>query len=83
METINHRYPSLALSQQAATLIATAQAAITGTVNNLVTLGGSIVDASKPHLTQLQEQLIGHGVNALGSLSETINNLHGSLIAGR
>ncbi|CAF3791033.1 unnamed protein product, partial [Rotaria sp. Silwood1] len=52
-------------------------------VNNIASLGSSIVDASKPHWEQLQEQLVGHGLNALGSISETINNLHGSITGGR
>ncbi|CAF4995830.1 unnamed protein product, partial [Rotaria sp. Silwood1] len=45
--------------------------------------GAQILDASKPHLQQLQEQLVGHGLNVLGSLSETINNLHGSITGSR
>ncbi|CAF4976045.1 unnamed protein product, partial [Rotaria sp. Silwood1] len=53
-----------------------------GAVNNIASLGSSIVDASKPHWEQLQEQLVGHGLNALGSISETINNLHGSITGG-
>jgi len=46
-------------------------------------IAAGVIDASKPHLQQLQEQLVGHGLNALGSLSETINNLHGSITGGR
>jgi hypothetical protein len=71
------------LSEQASALINGAQTAITGVVGNLVTIGSGILDASKPHWEQLQEQLVGHGLNVLGSLSETINNLHGSITGGR
>ncbi|CAF4771859.1 unnamed protein product, partial [Rotaria magnacalcarata] len=52
-------------------------------LGNLAAIGSGILDASKPHFQQLQEQLIGHGLNALGSLSESINNLHGSITGGR
>ncbi|CAF3921464.1 unnamed protein product, partial [Rotaria sp. Silwood1] len=72
-----------ALQQQISNAVTIAQSAITGAVNNIASLGSSIVDASKPHWEQLQEQLVGHGLNALGSISETINNLHGSITGGR
>ncbi|CAF3815676.1 unnamed protein product [Rotaria sp. Silwood1] len=72
-----------ALQQQISNAVTIAQSAITGAVNNIASLGSSIVDASKPHWEQLQEQLVGHGLNALGSISETINNLHGSINGGR
>ncbi|CAF4408564.1 unnamed protein product, partial [Rotaria magnacalcarata] len=71
------------LSQQFSTLVGNAQTALQGALGQLAAIGSGIVDASKPHLQQLQEQLIGHGLNALGSLSETINNLHGSITGGR
>ena len=73
----------VALSQQIAAAVAAAQGALSGTLTNLTALGSSLVDASKPHLAQLQEQIVGHGLNVLGSLSETINNLHGSITGGR
>ncbi|CAF1624276.1 unnamed protein product, partial [Rotaria magnacalcarata] len=63
--------------------VSVAQGAIQGALGNLAAIGSGILDASKPHFQQLQEQLIGHGLNALGSLSETINNLHGSITGGR
>jgi hypothetical protein len=68
-----------ALQQQVAGAVAVAQGALTGAINNITSLGSNILDASKPHWEQLQEQLVGHGLNVLGSLSETINNLHGSI----
>jgi len=72
-----------ALQQQIAGVVAGAQTAISGVVGNITTIGSSILDASKPHWEQLQEQLVGHGLNVLGSLSETINNVHGSITSGR
>ncbi|CAF1496951.1 unnamed protein product [Rotaria magnacalcarata] len=71
------------ISSQVSAAVTAAQGAVAGALNNLVAIGSGIVDASKPHFQQLQEQLIGHGLNALGSLSETINNLHGSVTGGR
>jgi hypothetical protein len=71
------------LSQQLSGLVTAAQGAIQGVVSNLAALGSNLVDASIPHLQQLQEQLVGHGLNVLGSISETINNLHGTLTGGR
>ena len=73
----------LAISSQVSAAVTAAQGAVSGALTNLVAIGSGIVDASKPHFQQLQEQLIGHGLNALGSLSETINNLHGSVTGGR
>jgi hypothetical protein len=64
------------------TAVTAAQGALGGALGNLSTLGSSLIDASKPHWEQLQEQLLGHGLNVLGSISETINNVHGS-IGGR
>jgi hypothetical protein len=71
------------ISEQFGQAITAAQGALTGALAGLTTLGSSILDASKPHWEQLQEQLVGHGLNVLGSLSETINNLHGSITGGR
>jgi hypothetical protein len=71
------------ITSQVSGLVSTTQAALTGALNNLAVIGAGIVDASKPHLETLQEQLIGHGLNALNSLSETINNFHGTLTGGR
>ena len=73
----------LALQEQLNNAVTAAQGAITGAIENIAALGSNILDTSKPHWEQLQEQLIGHGLNALGSISETINNLHGSLTGGR
>jgi hypothetical protein len=65
------------------TAVTTTQTLLGGALGNLSALGSTLLDASKPHLEQLQEQLIGHGLNVLGSLSETINNLHGTITGGR
>ena len=71
------------LSQQVTNAVSVAQNALNGALGNLAQIGSNLVDASKPHWEQLQEQLVGHGLNVLGSLSETINNLHGSITGGR
>jgi hypothetical protein len=71
------------LQQQVAGVVSGAQAALTGALNNITAIGSNILDASKPHFQQLQEQLVGHGLNVLGSISETVNNLHGSITGGR
>ncbi|CAF3971279.1 unnamed protein product [Rotaria sp. Silwood1] len=71
------------LTEQFQNVVAIAQGAVQGVVGNLSQIGAQILDASKPHLQQLQEQLVGHGLNVLGSLSETINNLHGSITGSR
>jgi len=71
-----------ALQGHISTAVTAAQGALGGALGNLSALGSSLIDASKPHWEQLQEQLLGHGLNVLGSISETINNVHGS-IGGR
>ncbi|CAF0807591.1 unnamed protein product [Adineta ricciae] len=68
------------LQQQIAGAVSVAQSALSGALGSLSALGSNILDASKPHWEQLQEQLVGHGLNVLGSLSETINNVHGSIV---
>ena len=73
----------LALSQQVSGVVSAAQSALSGALGSLSALGSNILDASKPHWEQLQEQLVGHGLNVLGSISETINNVHGSITGGR
>ncbi|CAF3884850.1 unnamed protein product [Rotaria sp. Silwood1] len=73
----------MSLTEQFQSVVAIAQGAVQGVVGNLSQIGAQILDASKPHLQQLQEQLVGHGLNVLGSLSETINNLHGSITGSR
>eukprot|EP00178_Gracilaria_changii_P005725 TRINITY_DN1957_c0_g1_i1.p1 TRINITY_DN1957_c0_g1~~TRINITY_DN1957_c0_g1_i1.p1 ORF type:complete len:245 (-),score=52.48 TRINITY_DN1957_c0_g1_i1:94-732(-) len=70
------------LQEQLGAAVTAAQGAISGAIDNLANLGSNILDSSKPHWEQLQEQLVGHGLNALGSISETINNLHGSITGG-
>ncbi|UJR37162.1 hypothetical protein I4U23_029871 [Adineta vaga] len=70
------------ISASIATAVAGAQSALSGALGGLQALGGQLLDASKPHWEQLQEQLVGHGLNVLGSLSETINNVHGSIVGG-
>ncbi|CAE7138358.1 unnamed protein product [Rhizoctonia solani] len=72
-----------ALYEQITTAVASAQAMLMDALGNLQNLGSQLLDASKPHLEQLQEQLVGHGLNVLGSISETINNLLGSIMGGR
>jgi len=72
-----------ALSQQVGAAVTAAQGALTGALGGLQNLGSTLLDASKPHWTNLQEQLVGHGLNVLGSISETVNNLHGSITGGR
>ncbi|CAF1161750.1 unnamed protein product [Rotaria sordida] len=71
------------LQNQISAAVSTAQNILQSTVQNIASLGSNILDASKPHWEQLQEQLIGHGLNVLGSVSETINNLHGTITGGR
>jgi len=71
------------LQQQISAATSAAQGALTGALGNLSALGSSLLDASKPHWTQLQEQLVGHGLNVLGSISESINNVHGAITGGR
>ncbi|CAE6452758.1 unnamed protein product [Rhizoctonia solani] len=70
------------LVAQVVAALSTAQGAISGAVGGLSALGSQLLDAAKPHWEQLQEQLVGHGLNVLGSLSEAINNLHGSITGG-
>jgi len=59
--------------------VTAAQGALQGALGGLTQLGSSLLDASKPHFQQLQEQLLGHGLSALGSISESIKNVHGSI----
>ncbi len=73
----------LALQSQISSAVTVAQGVLSGALNNITALGASLLDASKPHWEQLQEQLVGHGLNVLGSISETINNVHGSIIGGQ
>ncbi|CAE7138363.1 unnamed protein product [Rhizoctonia solani] len=67
---------------QITTAVVSAQATLMAAFGNLQNLGSQLLDASKPHWEQLQEQLVGHGLNVLGSISETINNLLGSIMGG-
>ncbi|UJR09058.1 hypothetical protein I4U23_013306 [Adineta vaga] len=71
------------LQQQIGAAVTIAQGALSGALGSLSALGSNILDASKPHWEQLQEQLVGHGLNVLGSISETINNVHGSITGGQ
>ena len=75
--------PVLALSQQIGAVVTAAQGAVTGALNNLSALGSNLLDALKLNWEQLQEQLVGHGFTVLGSISENINNLHGSIAGDR
>jgi hypothetical protein len=76
-------YSIVAITASVGTAVTAAQGALTGALGGLTAIGSQILDASKPHWEQLQEQLVGHGLNVLGSLSETINNVHGSITGGR
>jgi len=71
------------LTSQVSGAVSVAQGVLNGALGNLANLGQNLLDASKPHWSQLQEQLVGHGLNVLGSISETVNNLHGSITGGR
>jgi hypothetical protein len=71
------------LSAQVSAAVTAAQGALGGALSGLSALGSQILDASKPHWEQLQEQLVGHGLNVLGSIAESINNAHGSIVGGR
>jgi len=71
------------LTSQLSALVSGAQTAVTGIMGNLQGIVGNVIDASKPHLAQLQEQLIGHGLNVLNSIGNTVTDLHGSLTGGR
>lgn len=73
----------VALQTQIGSAVTAAQGALSGALSGLSALGSNLVDASKPHWESLQEQLVGHGLNVLGSISETLNNLHGSITGGR
>jgi len=70
------------LQQHIATATTAAQGALSGVLGNLQALGSNLLDATKPHFANLQEQLIGHGLNVLGSISESINNVHGAITGG-
>jgi len=71
------------LSAQISGVVSQAQSALAGILGNLQEVAVGVLDSAKPHWQQLQENLVGHGLNALGSLSETINNMHGSITGGR
>jgi predicted PurR-regulated permease PerM len=71
------------LAAQIGTIVAAGQTAAQGILSQLSGIVGGVIDASKPHLETLQEQLVGHGLNALNSLAESIQSLHGSVIGGR
>jgi len=70
------------IGAQFSNILSAAQSAISGVVSNVQTLAGQVLDASKPHWESLQEQLVGHGLNVLNSLGNTINDLHGSITSG-
>jgi len=71
------------LQAQLTGAVQVAQGVLSSTLSNLASLGQNLVETSKPHWEQLQEQLVGHGLNVLGSISESVNNLHGSITGGR
>jgi len=70
------------LQQQISAATSVASAALSGVLGNLSALGSNLLDATKPHWTNLQEQLVGHGLNVLGSISESISNVHGAITGG-
>jgi len=76
-------YSIVALSAQVGAAVTAAQGALSGALGGLSALGSQLLDASKPHWEQLQEQLVGHGLNVLGSIAESINNAHGAIVGGR
>jgi len=61
----------------------TVQGVVGGIVGNIKDIKDNTVEASKPHIQNLKDQLLGHGLNVLGSLSETVSNVHGSITGGR
>ncbi|CAF3968904.1 unnamed protein product [Adineta steineri] len=65
------------------TMIGQASTAVSGVVTGLQGAAAGILATAQPHWEDLQQQLLGHGMNVLGSVSETINNMHGSLVGGR
>jgi len=71
------------LSAQIAAVVSAGQSALSGVVSNLTSVVSGVLDASKPHWEQLQDQLIGHGLNVLNSLGQTINDVHGTITGGR
>ncbi|CAF3517049.1 unnamed protein product [Adineta steineri] len=60
-----------------------ATTALSGVVAGLQQAGATMLSTAQPHWEDLQQQLLGHGMNVLGSVSETINNMHGTLVGGR
>jgi len=71
------------LTSQIAAVVSAGQIALNGVVSNLTQVVSGVLDASKPHWEQLQDQLVGHGLNVLNSLGQTINDLHGTITGGR
>jgi len=71
------------LSNQISALVSAGQSALSGIVGNITSIATGVLDASKPHWEQLQEQLVGHGLNMLNTLGNTINDVHGSITGGR
>jgi len=67
------------LKQHFNTAVSAANGALQGALGGLAQLGSDLVASSKPHFQSLQEQLVNHGLNALGSISESISNIHGSI----
>jgi len=61
----------------------TFQGAVQGALGSITELGSNLKGAAIPHWEQLRDQLTGHGLNVLGSISENINNLHSSITGGR
>jgi hypothetical protein len=70
------------IGAQFSNLLNGAQSALSGVVSNISNIATQVLDASKPHWESLQEQLIGHGLNVLNSLGNTINDLHGTITSG-
>jgi len=71
------------LSNQISGLVSVGQNALSGILGNVSSIVSGVLDASKPHWEQLQEQLVGHGLNVLNTLGQTINDMHGSITGGR
>jgi len=67
------------ITSQFSGIVSNVQNVLGGIMTNVQGIVGNVIDASKPHIAQLQEQLIGHGLNVLNSIGNTVTDLHGSL----
>ncbi|CAF1220326.1 unnamed protein product [Adineta steineri] len=70
-------------TQSLSGMVDQASSVFSGVLAGLSQAGALVLATAQPHWEDLQQQLLGHGMNVLGSVSETINNMHGSLVGGR